>query len=109
MGLIIAWDSIFHLSSDKQTSTINKLCEWLNENGIIIYTFGDGIGDHEDLSFRNGEGGQYGDLENDMFGYGTIGINENLNVLSKNNCKIMYLELDQYPEGHVYAIGKKER
>ncbi len=105
--LIIAWDSIFHLPSEEQELVLQKLCSFLSPNGILVYTFGDGVGDHEDLSFSDGKGGQYGDLEEDLFGYGTIGINENLNVLMKNDCKVMHLELDQYPEGHVYVIAKK--
>ena len=105
--LIIAWDSIFHLPSKLQEPAIEKLCGFLAKDGILIYTFGDGTGDHEDFSFSDGKGGQYGELENDLFGYGTIGINENLKVLMKNGCKVMHLELDQYPEGHVYVIAKK--
>jgi len=106
--LIIAWDSIFHLPSSKQTTAIDNMCSMLNQDGVIIYTFGDGNGDHEDKSFDDGNGGQFGDLNNDFFGYGSIGISNNLNVLMKNKCKIMHLECDQYPQGHVYIIGKKE-
>ncbi len=106
--LIIAWDSIFHLPSSKQVPAIENMCSLLNKDGIIIYTFGDGDGDHEDKSFDDGNGGQFGDLDNDYFGYGTIGISKNLHVLMNNTCKIMHLECDQYPAGHVYVIGKKE-
>jgi len=106
--LIIAWDSIFHLSTASQIPAIENMCSMLNKDGIIIYTFGDAIGDKEDKSFDDGKGGQHGQLDNDIFGYGAIGIAENLKVLMKNKCKIMHLELDQYPEEHVYVIGKKK-
>jgi hypothetical protein len=79
----------------------------LRQDGILIYTFGDDYGDHESLSFLDEKGKQYGKLNNDKFGYGTIGINENLRVLNENRCKCCHLELDQYPEKHVYVIARK--
>lgn len=106
--LIVVWDSIFHLPAAIQESVVSKLCGLLEADGILIYTFGDGQGDHEDLSFRDENGKQVGDLNDDLFGYGTIGINENLRVLKDNGCKCMHLEIDQYPSSHVYVIGKKE-
>ncbi|MEM8638694.1 MAG: class I SAM-dependent methyltransferase [Cyanobacteria bacterium P01_G01_bin.54] len=106
---IIAWDSIFHLETKLQAPTIKKLCSLLNPDGIIVYTFGDSIGDIEDMSFQDKNGGQLGELENDLFGYGSIGINGNLRTLIKCGCKIMHMQLDQYPLNHVYVIGKKER
>jgi len=106
--LIIAWDSIFHLSMANQKPAIDNMCSLLKQEGILIYTFGDAIGDKEDKSFDDGKGGQYGQLENDVFGYGSIGIAQNLQRLMENHCKVMHLELDQYPEKHVYIIGKKQ-
>lgn len=106
--LIIAWDSIFHLPLEKQEFVISKLCSYLNKNGIIIYTFGDDYGDHEDLSFSDSNGNQIEGLNNDYFGYGTIGIYENIRVLKDNHCKCVHLEMDQYPFKHVFIIGKKE-
>lgn len=105
--LIVAWDSIFHLPTVDQEPVIKKLCDLLEDEGIVIYTFGDAYGDHEDLSCRDENGNQVGELDNDPFGYGTIGISENLRVISENGGKCMHLELDQYPNGHVYCIAKK--
>lgn len=105
--LIVAWDSIFHLPADMQEPVVSKLCSYLEPDGILVYTFGDGFGDHEDLSFMDGNVKQVGELNDDLFGYGTIGIYENLRVLKENECKCMHLEIDQYPGRHVYVIGKK--
>ena len=106
-NLIIAWDSIFHLPMKDQEPTIQKLCTHLNTEGILIYTFGDGYGDKEDLSFQDKNGNQAGKLKDDLFGYGTIGINENLRILIENGCKCMHLEIDQFPNSHVYVIAQK--
>lgn len=105
--LIIAWDSIFHLPSDEQEPVVARLCNYLNTDGILIYTFGDDYGDHQSLSFQDENGKQIGELNNDLFPYGTIGINENLRVIMKNGCQCRHLELDQYPAKHVYLIAKK--
>jgi len=106
--LIAAWDSIFHLPMELQEPVVSKLCGYLEEKGILIYTFGDAYGNHEDFSFKDEHGDQIGKLSDDLFGYGTIGINENLRILNENGCKCMHLEIDQYPDGHVYVIGKKD-
>jgi trans-aconitate methyltransferase len=105
--LIVAWDSIFHIPMADQETVIEKLCDHLKPDGILIYTFGDDYGDKEDYSFLDEKGKQVGELNNDMFGYGTIGINENLRVISARQCKCMHLEIDQYPAEHVYVIAKK--
>lgn len=92
---IVAWDSIFHLPLKKQIPVITKLCKMLKKDGILIYTFGDSFGEHES------------DWHNDKFHYSTIGINENIKVLMDNDCQCRHLELDQYPESHVFIIAQK--
>lgn len=106
--LIIAWDSIFHLTMENQFIAIKKLCGFLQKEGVLIYTFGDAVGNKEDYSFSDENGKQKGNLSNDKFGYGSIGINGNLKEIIKNNCKCLHLELDQYPLEHVYVIARKE-
>lgn len=93
--LIIAWDSIFHLSYNEHKPVITKLTSILNPKGIIIYTFGDDTGEH------------YSDWLNDSFRYSSIGINGNIKTLIENNCEIKHLELDQFPEKHIFIIAKK--
>jgi len=92
---IYAWDSIFHLPLHQQKPVINKLCSMLKTNGVFMYTFGNAIGEHSDT------------WHNDTFYYSSIGINENLNLLMTNGLTIQHLELDQYPQKHVYVIATK--
>lgn len=93
--LIVAWDSIFHLSMAEQRKVIPGLCSMLNTDGIIIYTFGDACGEHET------------EWHGEKFFYGSIGIDENLKILMESYCQCRHLELDQYPEKHVYVIAQK--
>ena len=92
---IVAWDSIFHLPLVMQKPVVSKLCQILSKGGILIYTFGNAEGEHIDQ------------WRNDTFYYSSIGINENMHVLLNNGMSILHLELDQYPEKHVYAIATK--
>jgi len=92
---IVAWDSIFHLPFRMQKPVLTKLCRILSTNGIIIYTFGNAYGEHTDI------------WHDDTFYYSSIGINENLRIMMDNGLTILHLELDQYPEKHVYTIAKR--
>lgn len=93
--LILAWDSIFHLPLVQHENVLSKLCNMLSKDGIMIYTIGDAIGEHTDQWL------------NDTFYYSSLGITENLRILSANNVECKHLELDQFPLKHVYIIGKK--
>lgn len=90
---IVAWDSIFHLPFEMQRPVISKLCRLLAKGGVLIYTFGNAIGHHTDQWLG------------DTFYYSSIGINENLQLLMSHGLSILHLELDQYPEKHVYVIA----
>ncbi|NKB61544.1 MAG: methyltransferase domain-containing protein [Gammaproteobacteria bacterium] len=92
---IVAWDSIFHLPLELQKPTVAKLCNLLVDNGILIYTFGDDVGAHEDV------------WHGDRFYYSSIGINGNLKVMMENGVTCKHMELDQWPLNHVYIIGQK--
>ncbi|HMQ54162.1 MAG TPA: class I SAM-dependent methyltransferase [Anaerolineae bacterium] len=92
---IVAWDSIFHLPFGMQKPVISKLCHILAKNGVLIYTFGNAYGEHT---------AQWHD---DTFYYSSIGINENIQILIDNRLTLLHLELDQYPEKHVYTIATK--
>ncbi len=93
---IVAWDSIFHLPLAMQAPVVTKLCQLLQPNGILVYTFGDGAGEHQS------------EWHNDTFHYSTLGVSENLKVIMANGCQCRHLELDQFPEKHVYLIAQKE-
>ena len=92
---ILAWDSLFHLPLAMQQPVITKLCRLLAKGGVLIYTFGNAQGEHTDQ------------WHNDTFYYSSIGINENIQLLINNGLSILHLELDQYPERHVYTIATK--
>lgn len=92
---IVAWDSIFHLPLREQQPVLKKLCTLLADNGVLIYTFGDSMGEHED------------NWHGDTFSYSSIGINENLKILAANGVTCKHLELDQFPLNHVYIVGVK--
>ncbi|HNH02989.1 MAG TPA: class I SAM-dependent methyltransferase, partial [Leptospiraceae bacterium] len=94
-NLIVAWDSIFHLPLSMQKPVLAKLCSLLEKNGVLVYTFGNAEGDH------------LYEWHGDHFYYSSVGINENIQILMKNGLTILHLELDQYPEKHVYTIAKK--
>jgi SAM-dependent methyltransferase len=92
---IVAWDSIFHLPYDQQESVVAKLCRLLNDDGVLVYSFGNAIGEHADQ------------WRGDTFHYSSVGINENVRLIVENGLTVLHLELDQYPEEHVYVIAKK--
>ncbi|MBT1070252.1 class I SAM-dependent methyltransferase [Pelotalea chapellei] len=92
---IIAWDSIFHLPLQMHRPVVNKLCNLLEKNGVLIYTFGNATGEHTDR------------WHEDDFYYSSIGINGNLMAMINNGLTIVHLELDQFPEKHVYVVAQK--
>jgi 2-polyprenyl-3-methyl-5-hydroxy-6-metoxy-1,4-benzoquinol methylase len=92
---IVAWDSIFHLPLAMQKPVVSKMCRLLASGGVLIYTFGNAEGEHT-AQWRN-----------DTFYYSSIGIKENVLTLLNNGLSILHLELDQYPEKHVYTIATK--
>jgi len=94
-GQACAARSIFNLLYHEHKPVVAKLCRLLNDNGVLIYTFGDANGEHMDQ------------WHGDSYYYNSIGINENVSLLIENGLTILHLELDQYPEKHVYVIAKK--
>jgi SAM-dependent methyltransferase len=93
---ILSWDCLFHLPLSQQKPVLSKLCDRLNENGILIYSFGDAVGDKNVDEWRGQE-----------FRYSSIGIFENTKILTEKGLSILHLELDQFPEKHVYIIAAK--
>ena len=93
--LVVAWDSIFHLPLAQQEPVVTKLCQFLKPGGVLIYTFGDAVGEHEDT------------WHGDTFYYSSIGVSGNLALLALHGLTCRHLELDQWPEKHVYVIAVK--
>lgn len=92
---ILAWDCLFHLPLNMQKPVLSKLCGLLAGGGVLIHTFGDAVGEHVDT------------WRGQAFHYSSIGIAQNIDVLRENGMSIRHLELDQFPEKHVYMISKK--
>ncbi|OED36734.1 methyltransferase type 11 [Chromatiales bacterium (ex Bugula neritina AB1)] len=95
--LIYAWDSIFHLPLEMQEPVVTKLSGRLAKGGVLMYTFGNAEGEHTDQ------------WHGDTFYYSSIGINRNMQLLINNGLTLLHLELDQYPEKHVYTIATRPR
>ncbi|MCB1671280.1 MAG: class I SAM-dependent methyltransferase [Gammaproteobacteria bacterium] len=93
---IVAWDSIFHLPLKEQEPVIGKLCALLKPGGVLIYTCGDAVGEHQDT------------WHGQTFHYSSIGITGNLSLLARHGVVCKHLELDQWPQNHVTVIGLKE-
>lgn len=92
---VVAWDSIFHLPLEQQEPVVNKLCGLLKPAGVLIYTFGDATGEHQDTWHGH------------TFHYSSIGITGNLALLALHGVVCKHLELDQWPENHVFLVGVK--
>lgn len=92
---ILAWDCLFHLPLDMQKPVLSKLCHMLSEGGVMVHTFGDALGAHTD----NWHGQE--------FHYSSIGVTKNIELLHEHGLSVVHLELDQFPEKHVYTISKK--
>lgn len=92
---ILAWDCLFHLPLNMQKPVLSKLCRMLSSGGMMIHTFGDDVGEHTD-NWRGQE-----------FYYSSIGISQNIELLTQNQLSLLHLELDQFPEKHAYIISRK--
>ena len=93
---ILAWDSIFHLPLSMQKPVLDKLCNMLADDGVLIYTFGNDEGEHTDT------------WKGDLFHYSSLGTNNNLELLIDHGLKVLHLELDQFPEQHAFVIAKTQ-
>ena len=94
-NFILGWDSLFHLPLDQQQPVLAKLCGALAEGGVFIYSFGDAVGSHSDQ------------WRGQTFHYSSLGIRQNLDILHQGGLTLRHLELDQFPEKHVFAIAQK--
>ncbi|MDX1451987.1 MAG: class I SAM-dependent methyltransferase [Oleiphilaceae bacterium] len=92
---ILAWDSLFHLPYKAHEPVLRKLATHLKVGGVLLYTLGDAVGEHEDTWL-----GQ-------RVYYSSLGIIQNLSVLAAAGLVCKHLELDQWPQNHVYIIAQK--
>ena len=95
--LIIAWDSVFHAPIDQQVAITKKMCGLLDDEGFLLFTAGSHYGEAS------------GEMQGCMFEYGTIGYPEYLRIMDEMGCRIILMEEDQYPAGHMVFWGQKRR
>lgn len=94
--LIIAWDSIFHAPMELQANATEKMCKMLTPGWILLFTAGSYAGEAR------------GEMENVLFEYGSIGYRRYLEIIERMKCKIILMEEDQYPAGHMVFICQKD-
>lgn len=94
---ITAWDSIWHAPLAQHEAILSKLCNALTDNGVLIFT--------------SGAVDEPGDTDNPCMGqpmyHAAPGIPALLNIIAANRCIVRHLELDQWPEKHLYLIVQK--
>jgi len=96
-AFISAWDSIWHVPLAQQSAVLHKLCHYLAQDGVLIFSFGgvDEAGEH-----TNAEMGP------EVY-YASLGVSGVLDVIAGAGCVCRHLEYDQYPELHTYMIVQK--
>ena len=95
--LIVAWDSVWHVSLSEQAAVLTKLCRGLAAGGVLVFTTGGTDGPDERQNSHMGP---------PMY-HATLGIPATLRVLAEAGCVCRHLEYDQHPEAHVYVIAQK--
>jgi len=96
-GLIVAWDSVWHVPLAHQEAVLAKLCRGLSAGGVLVFTTGGTDGPSEKQDSCTGP---------PMY-HATPGIPETLRVLADAGCVCRHLEYDQHPELHVYLVAQK--
>lgn len=94
---ITAWDSLWHLPLSLQEPVITKIVGCLNNDGVLILSFG---GTHEPGEHTN----RYMGPE---VHYSSLGTNGFLSLLINLGCICRHLEYDQCPELHAFLIVQK--
>ena len=94
---ITGWDSFWHVPLAEQGGVLRKLCEGLNDGGVLIFTTGgvDRPGEVEDAY-----------MGPPMY-TAALGIPQTLALLTEHGCVCRHLEYDQFPQRHVYIIAQK--
>jgi SAM-dependent methyltransferase len=93
--LILAWDSIFHLPRGLHVPVIEKLCGFLTEGGVLLFSAG-GI-DTEIVGTMHGH----------EFHYSSLSDTTLLELIKRGGCVPVLMGRDQYPLHHLVIIGVK--
>jgi predicted TPR repeat methyltransferase len=94
---ISAWDSLWHIPLDQQTTVLTKLIENLNTDGVLLFSFGglDEAAEHTDAS-----------MGPELY-YSSLGVSGYLKLLMELDCTCRHFAYDQYPDLHAYLIVQK--
>ncbi|MFM9969471.1 MAG: class I SAM-dependent methyltransferase [Burkholderiales bacterium] len=93
--LILAWDSIFHLPHGSHALVIGKLCSYLSEGGVLLFSAG-GI-----------DGKVVGPMHGHEFHYSSLSDTRLIELIKRGGCVPVLMERDQYPLHHLAVIGVK--
>ncbi|MBK1860080.1 class I SAM-dependent methyltransferase [Cerasicoccus arenae] len=96
---ISAWDSIWHAPLEEHEAILKKLCDALEEDGILIFTSG-GVDAPQD--------GSNPFLGQPLY-HAALGIPKLLEIVGQNGCVCRHLEYDQQSKqgDHLYLIIQK--
>lgn len=92
---ISAWDSTFHLPTDRQEPVLRKLCAALPPGGVLLFTCGGGEAGEISGSFAGRD-----------FEYSTLGVEKFVEILADCGCFCRHVEYDQWPEKHVVVVAQ---
>jgi RimJ/RimL family protein N-acetyltransferase len=95
--LVVAWDSVWHVTLDQQEAVLTRLCRGLAAGGVLVFTTGGTDTPSEKQDTFMGP---------PMY-HATLGLPRTLQVLAEAGCVCRHLEYDQRPELHVYLIAQK--
>ena len=94
--LILAWDSTFHLPHHLHAPVMGKLCAYLAEQGVLLFTAG-GI-DGEIVGIMHGH----------EFAYSSLSDTALMQLLYCSGCVPILVERDQYPLHHLVVLAVKD-
>ena len=94
---ISAWDSIWHVPLNAQELVLRKLCNSLEDEGVIVFTSG--------AVDEPGEGSNPF-LGQELY-HAALGIPAILEILKECGCICRHLENDDWPNKHLYIIAQK--
>ncbi len=93
--LILAWDSIFHLPHGSHAPVIERLCGYLVEHGVLLFTAG-GV-----------DGEIVGNMHGHEFAYSSLSDTALMELVHRGGCVPVLVERDQYPLHHLVVMAAK--
>lgn len=96
-ALVTAWDSIWHVSLERQLAVVQKLCAALEPAGVLIFSAG-GLDEPNEVT-------------NPCHGvplyHATPGVPNIVRTLRDAGMTLRHFEFDQWPESHVFFVAQR--